>query len=235
MTDRPSSIVGLVIVRGAGAPMVQWRLPRRTTAGIGRRDRHALPLAPEWVPLDLAACSPVEDGWLLANPSRSPVKVETEWVQGGEVRFKPGAVVMLQRGEHRVTWLDLDKPVAVSVSVRTRRLDDNKIPYAVDGTVADDARTTGSYLGIREAPMSAALRYRLAVLYRHLIEGQAQPPHALDKRAQFLRMTPHELEELAHRHRRRLNAIRKSDLQDLGELGRHLVDNGELTKADLDP
>lgn len=234
---RPSPLVGLFIVRGAGVPAVQQRLPRRSTATVGRRERHAVELRPEWVPLDLATFTAVADGWLVVNGARTPVRVENDWVRSGSASYLPRASVMLQRGDHHLTWPGLDGPVAISVTVRTRRLDDWRIRYAVDNRISvQGAPGLGSYLGVQEAPMSAALRYRLAVVYRHLIEGEPDPLHLLRRRAEYLGMTEHDLDWTVQRLRRRLNVVRGLDLQTLDELGDYLVhQTRELTRADLDP
>jgi hypothetical protein len=83
--------------------------------------------------------------------------------------------------------------------------------------------------------MAAALRYRMAVLFRHLLEGDPEPPYVLTRRAEFLGLAEAELVDLAHRYRRRLNAS-GTDLQSLLELGEFLVRHPEgLTRSDLDP
>lgn len=228
-------LVGLVVVRGGGASGRQWRLPRRTTATVGRRERHGLILPAPWAPAELACFTAVPDGWLVTNASRVRMQVENDWVQGGAATWKPGAVVMLQRGEHRLQWSGLDKPFAVSVSIRSRRLDDQRIAYAVDSTIDSGASGLRDAQGIVDAPMSAALRYRMAVLYRHLLEGEPEPPNVLARRAEFLGTTEAELFDVANRYRRRLNAS-GADLQSLLDLGEFLVRHPEgLTRSDLDP
>lgn len=234
---RPSSLVGLIIVRGAGFPAVQQRLPRRSTATVGRRERHAVELRPEWVPLDLATFTAVPGGWLVENGARSPLRVENDWVRSGSASYFPRASIMLQRGDHHVTWPGLDGPVAISVTVRTRRLDDGRIRYAVDNRISVSGNPGfGSYLGVQEAPMSAALRYRLAVVFRHLITGEPEPVGLLRRRAEYLGMTEQDLDWTVQRLRRRLNVVRGLDLQTLDELGDYLVHGtAELSRADLDP
>lgn len=231
-----STLVGLVVIRGAGAPMVHRRLPRRTAASVGRRERFAFELEPEWVPRDLGAFTPVDDGWVFTNLARDWMRVESDFILNGFAVFRPQAMVMLQRGDHRITWDGLDRPVGVSVTVRTRRMDDQRIPYAVDSTVEGQAEVAGSYRGVTDAPMSAALRYRLAVLFRHLIDGEVEPRNLLAKRAEQLCISEDELEASAHRYRRRLNVVRTLDLQTLEELGEYLVlKSEELSRADLEP
>ena len=215
--------------------MRQWRLPRRTTASVGRRERHGIVLPAPWAPGDLASFERAGEGWLVTNTSRGRMEVENDWVQGGSAIFKPAAVVMLQPGEHRLQWSGLEHPLAVSVSVRTRRLDDQKIAYAVDATIDPGATGLRSQLGVADAPMSAALRYRMAVLFRHLLEGDPEPPHVITRRAEFLGLSEAALVDLAHRYRRRLNAS-GADLQSLLVLGEFLVRHPEgLTVSDLDP
>ncbi len=231
-----SSLVGLVIVRGAGAPPVHRRLPRRSTASVGRRDRHALELVPEWVPRDLGCFDAAEGGWVFSNLSHARVRLESDFVVGGSAAFLPAAMVMLQRGHHRLTWEGLSQPLGISVTVRVRRLEDQRVPFVVDGAVPGHAQGTGSYLGLTDAPMSAALRYRLAVLFRHLIEGEPEPRHLVQRRAEILGVPEEELAEAAHRYRRRLNVVQGIDLQTLEELGEYLVLKAEeLTKEDLEP
>jgi hypothetical protein len=144
---------------------------------------------------------------------------------------------MLQRGAHHLTWPDVGGPVAIAVTVRTRRLDDARIRYAVDNRI--DTRGTpgvGSYLGVQEAPMSAALRYRLAVVFRHLLEPEPEPLHLLRRRAAYLGMTEEDLDWTVQRYRRRLNVVRGLDLQTVEEMGDYLVNQtGDLVRADLDP
>lgn len=232
-----SNLVGLVVVRGAGAPVAQWRLPHRSTASVGRKERYAFALRPEWVPRDLGVFTPVEEGWLFSNTARGPMRVETDFVVTGSAVYRPDAIVMLQRGDHRISWEGLGKPVGVSVTVRTRRLDDQRVPFAVDSAVdAADGTASFGHLGIPDAPMSAALRYRLAVLFKHLIEDEPEPRNLLESRAQALGMTAADLEATAHRYRRRLNAVHGLDLQSIDELGDHLVrKSDELDRADLEP
>lgn len=234
--ERPASLAGLVVVRGAGAAVVPRRLPRGTTVHVGRRERHGVELRPEWVPLDLVSLAPVEEGWLATNTTRARMRVECDWVLGGAATFLPGATVMLQRGEHRLLWPELAHPVGVSVSVRTRRLEDQRVAYVVDSTVNADGRGVGSYLGVDDAPMSDSLRYRLAVLFRHLLEGEPEPLRLVARRAEFLGLSEDALDETAQRFRRRVNAVSGTDLQSLDELGAYLVGPaGVLTRADLDP
>lgn len=235
-----STIAGLVVVRGEGIPMVQRRLPRRAPASVGRRERFALELQPQWVPRDLGTFTPVDDGWLFTNSSRALMRLESELVLTGSAGFRPQAMVMLQRGDHRITWEGLERPLAVSVTVRTRRLDDQRMPYVLDSALDTnvDGRQggAGSYLGVTDAPMSAVLRHRLAVLYRHLIEGEPEPRNLLASRASALGISEEELQRTAHRCRRRLNVVRALDLQSLEELGEYLVlKNDELARDDLDP
>ncbi len=231
-----TSLVGLVVVRGGGAPLVNRRLPRRSPASVGRRDRHAFELRQEWVPKDLGTFQPVEEGWLFTNLSRAWMRIESDFILTGSAVFRPEAMTMLQRGDHRITWEGLGQPLGVSVTVRTRRLEDQRVPYAVDSAVDGHAAGAGSYLGVTDAPMSAALRYRLAVLYSHLLEGEAPPRNWLERRAETLGMRQDDLVATAHRYRRRLNVVRTLDLQSLEELGEYLVlKSEELTKDDLQP
>jgi hypothetical protein len=231
----PSILVGLVVVRGGGAPMVQRRLPRRSPASIGRRDRYAFELQPEWVPRDLGTFMPVDEGWLLTNTSRAWMRVESDFIRTGAAVLRSDAITMLQRGDYRISWEGID-PLSLSVTVRTRRLDDQRIPYAVDSAVDTRVEGSGSYLGVTDAPITAALRYRLAVLFRHLIEGELEPRNLLVKRAETLGITPEELEAVAHRFRRRLNVVQGLDLQSIEELGEYLVlKSDELTREDLEP
>ena len=235
-SEAPSSLVGLVVVRGAGAPMVQRRLPRRAPASVGRRERFAFELQPEWVPRGLGTFTPVDEGWLFTNLSRTLMRVESDFIVTGSAVFRRDAITMLQRGDYRVSWEGLDRPLGVSVTVRTRRLEDQRVPYAADSTLDALAEGSGSYLGVTDAPMSAALRYRLAVLFRHLIEGDLEPRNLLQRRAEALGMAEEELENLAHRLRRRLNVVHSLDLQTLEELGEYLVLKSEvLTSRDLEP
>ena len=230
-----STLVGLVVVRGGGVPVEQRRLPRRAPASVGRRERFAFDLPPEWVPRDLGTFSPVDDGWLLTNISRAWMRVESDFILTGSVVLRPEAITMLQRGDFRVSWEGFD-PLNVSVTVRTRRLDDQRLPFAVDSAVDPRLEGSGSYLGVTDAPMSAALRYRLAVLFRHLIEGELEPRHLLPKRAEALGTSEEELEASAHRYRRRLNVVHGLDLQSIEELGEYLVlKTDQLTKDDLEP
>ena len=235
--ERPSMLAGLMIVRGGGVPAVQQRLPRRSTATVGRRERNAVVLSPEWIPLDLATFTAVPAGWLVENGARCSMRVENDWVRSGSAAYLPHAAVMLQRGSHHLTWPDLDGPVAISLTVRTRRMDDARIRYAVDHRITTQGGLgVGSYLGVQEAPVSAALRYRLAVVFRHLIEREPEPMHLLRRRADFLGMSEQDLDWVVQRHRRRLNVVRGLDLQSLDELGDYLVnETGELGRADLDP
>ena len=216
--------------------MVQRRLPRRAPASVGRRERFAFDLRAEWVPRDLGTFTPVEDGWLFTNLARDWMRVESDFFLNGFAVFRPQGIVMLQRGDHRVTWDGLDRPVGVSVTVRTRRLDDQRIPFAVDSALDAAVEGSGSYRGVTDAPMSAALRYRLAVLFKHLIEGDLEPRQLVAKRAEALGITAEELEATAHRCRRRLNVVHGLDLQSIEELGEYLVcKSEELTRLDLEP
>ncbi len=236
ISKRSSSLVGLVVVRGAGAAAVPRRLPRASTVHVGRRERHALGLRPDWVPLDLVALAPVEEGWVATNLALGRMVVENDWVQGAAATYLPGAMVMIQRGEHRLLWSGLAHPVGVSVSVRTRRLEDARTAYAVDSVVDPHAPAQGSHRGVDDPPMSAALRYRLAVLFRHLLEGEPEPPHLMARRAEYLGLTEIELQELVSRFRRRVNAVAGVDVQTVEELGAFLVaETASLTRADLDP
>jgi hypothetical protein len=84
--------------------------------------------------------------------------------------------------------------------------------------------------------MSAALRYRLAVVFRHLLEDEPAPVHLLRRRAEFLGMTEPDLDWTVQRVRRRVNAARELRLQTVEDLGEYLVlETGALTRADLDP
>lgn len=237
MSSEPSSaLVGLVVVRGAGAPLVQRRLPRRAPASVGRRERFAFELQPEWVPRGLGTFTPVEDGWLFTNLSRSWMRVESDFILTGSATFRRDAMTMLQRGDYRISWEGLDRPLGVSVTVRTRRLEDQRVPYAVDSALDAHAEGSGSYLGVTDAPMSAALRHRLAVHFRHLLENEPEPRNLLQRRAEELGMPEQQLETLVHRYRRRLNVVHGLDLQTFEELGEYLVlKSEELTGRDLDP
>jgi hypothetical protein len=215
--------------------MVQRRLPRRSAASLGRRERFAFELRPDWVPRDLGTFTPVDEGWLLTNLSRAWMRVESDFVLSGSSVLRPEAITMLQRGDFKISWEGFD-PLAVSVTVRTRRLEDQRIPFAVDSTVDSRVEGSGSYLGVRDAPMTAALRYRLAVLFRHLIEGELEPRNLLERRAEALGIPVEELEATAHRYRRRLNVVHNLDLQSIEELGEYLVGKSdELTRDDLEP
>jgi hypothetical protein len=230
----PSTLSGLLLVRGAGAPLVQRRLPGRSAVTVGRRERNGLVLTSEWAPLDAARLTPVEEGWLVTNGARTRMSVSNDWIHTGTAFFLPGAAVMLQRGEHRLAWPELPAPLSLMVTVRSRRMDDQRLCYAVDGAVGTSARS-GPRSAVEDPPMSAALRYRLAVLFGHLLLGAPAPANQLRRRAEFLLLEEQELEELAHRYRRRVNGARGTDLQTVEELGEHLVATGELTRADLDP
>lgn len=180
----------------------------------------------------------MEEGWLVTNGQRYRMRVDSDWIDVGHTTFLSGGIAMLQRGDVKLTWPGLEVPFTVSVSVRTRRMDDARIPYAVDSAVAGQRAPEGggSYLGLEDAPMSAQVRYRLAVLFRHLLEGESEPLHLLARRAEFLGIPESELDDTAHRYRRRLNATRDTALGDHFDLGQYLVETtGELTRADLDP
>ncbi len=239
--DRPSHLVGIAVVRGGGVPLAQRRLPLRAEVTLGRRDRNGLELLSEWAPRDLALLTPVAEGWLVTNQHRGLMRVDTDWVPSGHVDLLTGGIGVVQRGETKVSWPQLDKPLSLTITVRTRRMDDARIPYAVDSRIEGQSghgpsgAGTGSYLGLQDAPLSTALRYRLAVLFRHLLEGEPEPMHLLKRRAEFLGVSEDELADSAHRYRRRLNAVRGTDLDDLDVLGPYLVEAGLLTRDDLDP
>lgn len=233
-----STLTGLVVVRGAGAPVVHRRLPRRAQASLGRKERYAFELQPEWVPRDLGRFTAVDHGWLFTNLSRAWMRVESELIVTGSAVYRPEAITMLQRGDFRISWEGLDRPLGISVTVRTRRLEDQRIPFAVDSAIDRtlEPSGSGSYLGVADAPMSAALRYQLAVLFRHLIEGEIEPRNLLQRRAEALGMTAEDLAATAHRFRRRLNVVHTLDLQSIEELGEYLVCKSEdLSREDLDP
>ena len=215
--------------------MVQRRLPRRSPASLGRRERFAFELRPEWVPRELGTFTPVDDGWLLTNMSRAWMRVESDFILSGSVVLRSEAITMVQRGDYKISWEGFD-PLVLSVTVRTRRLDDQRIPYAVDSVVDGRAEGSGSYLGVTDAPMTAALRYRLAVLFRHLIENELEPRNLMERRAESLGISVEDLEATAHRYRRRLNVVHNLDLQSIEELGDYLVrKSDELTRDDLEP
>jgi hypothetical protein len=216
--------------------MVQRRLPRRAPASVGHRERHAFELQPEWVPKDLGTFKAVDEGWLFTNHSRAWMRVESDFILTGSAVYRPEAMTMLQRGDHRISWEGLGQPLGVSVTVRTRRMEDQRIPYAVDSAIDGAAQGNGSYLGVVDAPMSAALRYRLAVLFQHLIDGEAEPRNLLPRRAEALGITEEELVDVANRYRRRLNVVHSLDLQSIEELGEYLVrKSDQLTHDDLHP
>jgi hypothetical protein len=188
------------------------------------------------VPRDLGTFTPVEDGWLFHNAARARMRVESDFIATGFAIYQPDAITMMQRGDHRISWEGLERPLGVSLTVRTRRLEDQRVPFAVDNIVDSHEHGNGSYLGVTDAPTSAALRYRLAVLFRHLIDGEPEPLSLLQKRAESLGMPEDHLAAAAHRYRRRLNVVRSLDLQSLEELGDYLVlRSQELTKDDLEP
>jgi len=115
-------------------------------------------------------------------------------------------------------------------------MEDQRVPYAVDSSIDGVTHGSGSYLGVTDAPMTAALRYRLAVLFQHLIEGEPEPRNLLARRAEALAVSEADLAEMAHRYRRRLNVVHSLDLQTLEELGEYLVlKSDELTRDDLHP
>lgn len=239
-TGPGSALVGLVVVRGGAVPVVQRRLPRRSPASVGSRDRNGLVVDLAWVPRDLGTFTAVDEGWLVHNTSRARMRVESDFIVGGAVVLLPSAIAMLQRGDHRIGWEGLERPLNVSVTVRTRRIEDQRVPFAVDSTVEApvDPRHpgAGSNHGAAEAPMSAALRYRLAMLFRHLLVGEPEPRHLVQRGSEALDLPEIELSDLAHRYRRRLNVVRGLDLQSLEELGDYLVgDARELTRDDLEP
>lgn len=237
MQNDRSHLVGIAIVRGGGVAPVQRRLPRKSPVSLGSRERHGLLLLSEWVPKDVATFTPIDEGWVVENGPRSRMRMESEWVETGSVTLLPHGLAVVQRGETRLTWNGLDKPLSLSVSVRTRRLDDARIPFVVDSTIdGQPVPETGSYLGLQDTPMSAALRYQMAVLFRHLIEGEAPPLHLLKKRSEQLGISEADLDGVAQRYRRRLNALRGVNLDSIEELGEYLVrTTGELTHADLEP
>ena len=221
-------------MRGAGAPVVQLRLPRRSTVSVGRRERNGVELAAEWAPLDAATLTPVEGGWLATNGARSRMSLTSDWVHTGSAFFVHGATVMLQRGEHRLGWPELPAPLSLTVTVRARQMDDERLPYAVDGAL-DPPPRPGDHGVVEETPLTGAVRYRLAVLFSHLLLGTAEPPHQVRRRAEYLQLEEEELADLAHRYRRRVNAAHGTDLQSIDELGAHLVSTGMLAREDLDP
>ena len=241
----PSSLTGLVVVRGGGSSLLWRRLPRRSAVGVGQGERHGVVLPAPWVPRQLASLTPVDSGWWVTNGRRVPMQLESDWVQGGRVTYLPGGVAALQPGETRLSWPDLEGPTSLSVTVRTRRLEDQRVPYVVDNRLPDPHEAAvhhpveepqGSYLGLAETPMSLVLRYWLAVLFRHLVEGDSEPLELVRKRAAYLGAPEADLAEAAHRYRRRLNVVRDLDLGDLYDLGMYLVkETGELTAEDLDP
>jgi hypothetical protein len=239
-TSPTSTMLGIAVVRGGVVPVVQRRLPRRSPASLGSRDRNGLVVDLAWVPRDLGTFTAVDEGWLVHNTSRARMRVESDFVVGGAMVLLPSAIAMLQRGDHRIGWEGLERPLSVSVTVRTRRLEDQRIPFAVDSTVEAPVDTrapaAGHYLGLADAPMSSALRYRLATLFRHLLAGEAEPRNLVQRASETLDMPEIELTDAAHRYRRRLNVVRGLDLQSIEELGEYLVEEShELTRDDLEP
>lgn len=241
----PSSLTGLVVVRGGGASVLWRRLPRRSSVGAGQGERNGLVLPAPWVPRDLVTLTPVDTGWVATNGRRAAMLVESDLLQGGRATFLAGGPAALVPGETRLSWPDLDAPVSLSVTVRTRRGDDQRVPFAVDGRLPGAHEPAaalgrgggeGSYLGLSGTPMSLSLRYWLAVLFRHLLEDDSEPLDLVRKRAAYLGVGETQLEGAAHRYRRRLNVERDLQIGDLYELGLYLVrETGELSRDDLDP
>jgi len=221
----------------------RWRLPRTSTVLVGRLTGAGISLRPEWAPRRLCRLEPVRDGW-LHNDSRTRLRAESLWVTGGV--FEPRAIVLLQSGRWCLSW-DLDGDCRLDVSIRRPSAKASRLPFALDAVVGralvEDMPAT--HFAATDLALSPLARYRLAVLFEHLILAD-DPPENLyaayadrfhrrdDPRWEQARL---QVKSTAVKTRDRLNRARPHNpLRDVADLGYYLVTVTEtLREEDLTP
>jgi hypothetical protein len=166
------------------------------------------------------------------------------WLTGGV--FEPRAIVHLQAGSWHLSW-DLDGVCALDLDIRRRSAKDLGLPYALDSVVGrvhvEDVPLT--LFAAADLGLSPLARYRLAMLFAHLIRDESPPENLYAAFADRLyrRDDPAwerarlQVKSTAVKTRDRLNRARPHNpLADVGELGYYLVNvTGHLGEEDLTP
>jgi hypothetical protein len=129
------------------------------------------------MPRRLLTLQPDGSHWLLSNGERTRCRVASD---GLEAVLGPRRHLILGAGEWRVRWPELDNPVHVRVELEVPDPPDlDAWPLLADSTdqlghPRQLAMTLAAGDDLAQV-LTALPRYRLAVLFRHVLEGRAAP------------------------------------------------------------
>ncbi|MCC2593786.1 hypothetical protein LKO27_10250 [Tessaracoccus sp. OS52] len=191
---------------------------------LGREHGSEIYLEPGWVSRRQASIARHPSGAILTNLARYKMRVTSDALDSTVYR---GGAVLISRGDTaEAAWPGmpdrLTALLAVSLPEGVKRL----LPR---GKGAGTLRPSPSW--IEDA--SPVVRYRMAVLFRHLLCGGERPSALYEAAAAELGVSVGVLKQTVHRLR--VQAARSDHaLVDVDALGRYLVDSRSLTKNDLD-
>lgn len=206
---------------------------------IGRHPCNAVRVEHAWMPRRLATVDPSTGSVMLRNGLRTRSVVRGP---GLEATVQPGACLHLSPGKWKVRWPELDHEV-----VTLLWLDDDEDGYdwpsAGDRADADGhprafqgTEMAGQDVG---AVLNDLQRRRLAVLFRHVVEGRPAPDRFYQQAAEQLGASEQVLKNLVRETRDRLNDQRGlrfgAGPDQLEVLGYYLVHTtGVLRREHLD-
>lgn len=206
-----------------------WALPSWEQASVGRLPGSGLHLPHSWVPSRLCRFLPWEQGWLV-QIGRARMRVRSKHL--GDLTFRARAVVALQPGQSVLSFPELDDHCLLGVVIGTGEAEGLEV--LADGDQARVASPTAYAADRVEMPDSH--RQVLAVVFHHLMTGEARPDNVALAAAERLGKSEQAVKNVITKTRDKVNAERWLNLQTTSQLGHYLVHlSRNLSPADLPP
>lgn len=214
----------------------QWaHLPLSDDAAIGRRQDSLLRVLEPWMPQTLIEITNAHSlGWVVTAGTGVTVDVSGTRI---EASVMPGGAQLLGRGAWRLVFPTLDHRCRLDVRVFHPS---SRAPLDPRSLTRPRELTMDELLAARKSKVTAAAKvgmtpltkYRLAVLYRHLLEDGPPPDNLCAAAGAALDMDEDAVRRLAYRIRDRLNEYRSNKLVSLDDLGDFLVYTGQVLNPD---
>lgn len=216
-----------------GQRTTRHRLPSASAVTVGRGHDTGARIEEPWVSRNLVTCTPVEQGWTATMGESSRVTLSGIWVEG-QATLVPGATVLLGEGSWALEWPQLDHPCRMAITVWPKHLAPRvDAPYLVQSR---PRQAVGTDFAAMQLDLDDLAAYRLAVIFRHVIEDEPAPHRLYETRAVELGLSVSDVRNLVNRTRIRLNRRRECDLADHEALGDYLVRVSNLIgEDDLSP
>lgn len=193
---------------------------------VGRATGCAVRIEHAWMPRRLVTVVRDGDVWSARNGDRTRCRITAS---GVEAMIAPGRRMLLEEGDWRLRWPELDNAVDVRVTLGSPDEEERGSGWPVLADTHDRGGGPRAHAGTQlagedlDATLTPLRRYRLAHVFRHVLEEEPEPTPFFPPAAAAAGCSVQVLKNLVRDVEDLLNRQRGLELQGNAALGYYLV------------